>query len=658
MIRSALFTGLFLLLGLVSQLSAQVIPDSVQTDSIMVDSVAVDSVATTIPTQPEIEKPKKPEPIVPWKQFKSVGMDFVSDDSLLRWQIWPNWGDFYAYKKDVISFRQGTIGRYDAFQISGFSSYEQTLNLEGIDLSNPVTGLVNYNYVPHHKIGSLYEQKSANYHSDIELKKYYILEPVSYLNYDEAAYNYRNLEFMVTQNLSERTNVELSFWDRRGGGNYRNNEVLGNQIVARGYHYFNQKVQIRTLLLRNQFEMQESFGYQVTDPLAFSFGRFSSSPKLTGASSETTRRDWVTGVYFRPDSNSVENMGFEINLAKDDFNLTSTPDTLGWDLRSYSGRVFRILGTEQFSLKLEGEAGYNSSKQSSAISRSEWTDIGLSAHLQTQLDENLSVFADGTLTQRSDGFTDSEIGGGAKLGINNRVDLTFNASVFSRMPTIQELYWEGENFSGNPDLENENGISVFGEAAFSLSDQITIGASGRIKQSNSDAFLGNDSTFINSGDLSSLSGTVFGAFENDRFEIESSVTFDALNDLSPVDSTNTISFNEQKIWIRNNAFIKGYAFKRAAFVKLGVRTTLSPLAYGSKFFNTELQYWQGNSTEVDIPAFFRLDAELSARVRAIMVVMRWENALDGIGQLGYFEAATFPMNARRLIVGIRAQFRN
>ncbi len=658
MIRSALFTGFFLLMGFASQLSAQVIPDSVQTDSIMVDTVAVDSVSTFNPPEPEIEKPKEPELIVPWEQFKASGMEFVSDDSLLRWQIWPNWGDFYAYRKDVISFRQGTIGRYDAFQISGFSPYEQTLNLEGIDLSNPVTGLVNYNYVPHHKIGSLHEQKSANYHSDIELKKYYILEPVSYLNYDEAAYNYRNLEFMVTQNLSERTNIELSFWDRRGGGNYRNNEVLGNQIVARGYHYLNQNVQIRTLLLRNQFELDEPFGYQVIDPLAFSFGRFSSIPQVTGASSETTRRDWLTGIYFRPDSNSVENMGFEINLAKDDFNLTSSPDTLGWDLKSYSGKLFRILGSDQLSLKLEGEAGYNSFKQSSAIARNEWSEVGLSAHLQTQLDENLKVFGDGALTQRSDGFTDTEIGGGAKFDVNDRFDLTLNATVFSRMPTIQELYWVGENFSGNPDLENETGISVFGEATLSLNNQIIVGASGRIKQSNNDAFLGNDSSFVNSGDLSSLSGTVFGSFENHRFEFESSVTFDALNDLSPVDSTKSISFNEQKIWFRNNAFIKGYAFNRAAYVKLGVRTTLSPLPYGSKFFNTELQYWQANSSQVDIPAFFRLDAELSARVRAIMVVMRWENALDGIGQLGYFEAVTFPMNARRLIVGIRAQFRN
>ena len=97
---------------------------------------------------------------------------------------------------------------------------------------------------------------------------------------------------------------------------------------------------------------------------------------------------------------------------------------------------------------------------------------------------------------------------------------------------------------------------------------------------------------------------------------------------------------------------------------MGIKTLTSPFNYQSKFYNTELAYWQSNSLSFDgsrqdfIPAFFRLDAELSARVRAIMVVLRYENALDGVGQAGYFEASAYPMPPRRLVVGIRAQFRN
>ena len=47
---------------------------------------------------------------------------------------------------------------------------------------------------------------------------------------------------------------------------------------------------------------------------------------------------------------------------------------------------------------------------------------------------------------------------------------------------------------------------------------------------------------------------------------------------------------------------------------MGIRTLLSPFAYESQFYNTELNYWQANSLTSDqsqpafVPAFFRLDA--------------------------------------------------
>lgn len=657
MIRTTFFIGLFCLIGLTGHIQAQVSSDSAATDSVRLDSVNTDTTTAPLISESRVEE-KSTERIIPWTQFRAFGMKPVTDDSLLRWQIWPNWGEFYAYRKEVISFRQGTTGRIDAFQISGFNPYEQSLSLEGINLSNPITGLVNYNYVPHHKIESLHEQMSGRFHSEIELKKYYILEPISYLNYDEAKYNYRNLEFMVAQNFSERTNIELSFWDRRDGDNYPRNDVLGNQMVARGYHYLSQNIQIRSLYLRNQFENEEPFGYSVIDPLFFSFDRFSSSPKVSNAASKTTRRDWLTGIYHRPDSNSVEDAGVEISLTKNEFNLPFSGDTLNWDLRNYSANVFKVFNMHAFSIKIEGGMSTHSFKENDNILKSGWSKASLSSEIIFYPLSTLNVIGRGIFVQRNDGFSDTEIGAGVRFLLNNKIHLTVDGTIVNRMPSIQELYWSATNFVGNPDLKNETGVSVAGELTLDVNSLLSVGVSGRLKQATNDTFLGNDSTFVNSGDISSISGSVFGSFQNHRFEVESSATIDAFNDMNPQASATPLDYNEQKIWIRNNAFIKGYAFDRAAYIKLGVRTTFSPISYGSKFFNTELQYWQANSAESDIPAFFRLDAELSARVRAMMIVMRWENTLDGVGQLGYFETAAFPMPPRRLIVGIRAQFRN
>lgn len=112
-------------------------------------------------------------------------------------------GDYFAYRKDVVAYRQGTIGRLDVFDIDGYSPLEQKVTLNGISLNNPVTGYVNYNHIPANRVGSMSEFKGTNYNSNIRLRDFYLLEPLSYLNFDESALDYRNLEFMVAQNFRE-----------------------------------------------------------------------------------------------------------------------------------------------------------------------------------------------------------------------------------------------------------------------------------------------------------------------------------------------------------------------------------------------------------------------------------------------------------------------
>lgn len=653
MTKLTLLTTIFLSSGLLYTLKAQ--------DSLNVavsDSIDIDSTLTTVPVSIPVPEVKLPEKIVPWRQSDS-GFEFITNDSLLRWQIWPNWGDFYAYRKDVISYRQGTTGRVDAYDISGYNPYEQEINLEGIKLSSSITGLINYNYVPHHKIGSVYERMGSSLNSDIELKKYYILQPISYLNYDEAKNNYRNLEFMVTQNFTERTNAEISFWDRRDGDNYPDNEVQGSQILARAYHYLNQKYQIRSIFLRNEFDMDEPFGYVVTDPATFAFDEFSSVAKESRASSNTLRRDFITGIYHRADTSESEDMGLEFTLSKDKLSLPFSTDTLSWELVGYRLSAFKELRMEKLKFKLDGSVDLYDMKDQTTINRSGWSILEVDSRVDFDVNENTGLFGKASLKTRSDGFSGSDLGVGANLILGNRLNFRVNASVFDRMPTIQALYWRSKNYSGNNDLKNSQGTSLFGALEMNLGNNLTIGSSGRLKSMKNDTFLYPDSTFVNSDQYSTFSGTLFGRFENSRIEIESSATFQTAtyDDTSQVISLNNTL--DQKIWFRNNFFFKKYAFNEAAFIKFGVRTTFSPQSYGSRLYNTGLQFWQNNSsTEVDLPYYFRMDAELSARVRAIMVLIRWENALDGIGQAGYFEASTFPMPARRLIVGIRAQFRN
>jgi hypothetical protein len=644
-----------------ASLSAQV-SDSTKTDSVLVKPENVeaknDSVLSSQKKEVVIKK------VSLWQNENKVFSNTITNDSLLRWSIYPNWGDFYAYQNNVISYRQGTIGRIDAFNINGYDQYEQELWLDEISLNNPITGLINYNYVPHHKIGLVRETHLNNLNSYVDIRDYYITEPISYLNFDEAPNDYRNLEFFVSQNTAPGTNIELSYWDRRDGGFYPDNSVEGSQIMGRIYHHLGDKYKIEGLILRNDFNKDESGGYIVNNPSTFSFGEFTSNPRSTSASSEILRNDIKAGIYQRADTSKPETGGLIFSRTKTENLVRINSDTLNWEYLTHRAYLFKKIDAGVFSVKADVSAEYSNRKSGLTIDRSNWAVFNGSILSELKLSEQLQIFGEGEFISRNTSHSGSSFSAGIQLGDRSELNLKLVGSSESKIPTIQSLYWQSTNYSGNNSLSNEKSQSMYGELTLPLGSFWEVGTTGRIQYKKNPVFLNSDSTFSNATSQDLLFSSGFVRFENSRFEIESSAVFEYT--LDQKFDGNEVNFNtrDTKLWIRNSLFYKNYVFNRAAFLKMGVRTLLSPASYESQFYNTEANYWQANSLTSDqtqpayVPAFFRLDAELSARVRAIMVVIRWENALDGFGQAGYFEASSFPMPPRRLIVGIRAQFRN
>ena len=640
---------------------------SQSTDSTKTDSVQISKQELSSKEDSTVSFQKKEEKVIrvnPWKNRIPSFSTKVTNDSLLRWNIFPNWGDFYAYRNNTISYRLGTIGRIDAFNIGGFDQYEQNLWLDDVIMNDPVSGLINYNYVPHHKIGSVFESYSGNFNSYINIRDYYITEPVSYLNFDEASHNYRNLEFFVSQNTAPGTNVEVSYWDRRDGGFYPNNEVEGSQIMGRIYHHLGNNYQIQGMILRNDFRNDESGGYVINNPSTFGFGEFTSQPRSSSGNSEILRNDIKFGLYERKDTTSNETGSLVFSRTKTDRLVRINSDTLSREILTHRAQLFKKVEVSKLSIKSNALLSYSNNKAGNSILRNNWLLIDAGADAEFDLSEKVQLVASGKFisrnTQHSGSIFSAGVGFGSTEGFNTKIVATHH----DKIPTIQTLYWSSRNYSGNPSLKNEQISSLYGEANIPLGSFLDIGISGRLKLTKSRILLDTDSTFSNANiqDMAFTSGYI--RFINNRLEIESSVNYETTLKFDSDQTHSTYGSVDTKLWIRNSLFYKNYAFNRAAFIKLGVRTLLSPVAYESQFYNTELNYWQSNSLTSDesiqffVPAFFRLDAELSARVRAIMVVIRWENALDGLGQAGYFETSSFPMPPRRLIVGIRAQFRN
>lgn len=630
-------------------------------DSLIVDTTAVSVVQGDDSLQSVIQLPEKEKPMIKkvsiWKQKQSLFAKEITNDSLLRWQIWPNWGDFYSYRNDALSFRQGSIGRVDAFHIDGYTAYEQKVYLGGIQLNNPVTGLVNYNFVPHHKIQSVSEVYENDLVSYINTKDYYITKPLSYLNYDESSNDYRNLEFMLSQNTSPGTNIEISYWDRRDGGFYPNNSIQGSQVFGKVYHYLGDHYQLQGMILRNQFDNSEPGGYQVGNPANFGFGEFTSLPKSSSGLSDILRTDIKLGIYERADSNKPERSGFVLYRTTDDFERRIFSDTLSWQTNTWRANAFRKVDLDRFLVSVDADASITSNSGNSTITESSWTELKSSIWGEFRATSVLSMKVSTGFSYRNDGYTGNSVYVGMNMKRQNGLSTQFGFSVASNVPIIQSLYWQSRNYLGNSNLNNEQEKAFIADVAY-LGNNIHLGLSGRFQIMENAVLLSSDSSFVNANTYETVHGSFYAKYLSKRLEIESSVTAEHTLGQEFTDEVGAFSFRDTKLLIRNSIFYKNYAFDRAAFIKLGIRTTLSPLLTESQFYNAEIDYWQFNSSEQAIPAYFRMDAELSARVRAIMVVMRWENILDGLGQAGYFEAATFPMPPRRLIVGIRAQFRN
>lgn len=620
--------------------------------SVLSDTTAVQDTTLNTP------EPEQLDPVIPWKEKFSTRANIITTDSLLRWQIWPNWGDHQAYRDDVISFRQGTIGRVDAYHINGYQPYEQDIYLDGLAINDPVTGLPNYNLIPHRKIDKAVEYYGGTYRSDIRIRDFYLLKPRSYLIYDEAGGAYRNLEFLVSRNFSQSTNIELSYWDRRGGEYFPNSNVKGNQITGRLYHHMGEKYLLRAMYLRNQYDRGEPFGYIIGNPAEFPFDEFRSQPRNSSANSEISRWDFITGIYHRRDTSAVENAGLEVSYSKSSKDLFFVIDTLTQNVRRFSPRIFKKIELGRLDLGLEGNAEFHSADEKTSLSVTDWSIYNASANAGFDLSDRVSLFGNAEVTYDSNENSGYETVLGMKIGIMNWAKLKLSGSGFSHIPTIQAQFWDGSGYTGNAGLENELGYSATGDLQIIPGSKLKFGLKGRYKISENSVWISSDSTFMNSPEFDQMTGTFYGNYENRLFEFSSSGTIQQFTYTETDPLNSSINAQDQILWVRNSAFVKGYVFDRAAYLKMGFKTLLSPLAYAARTYNTELGIWQGNSVEQDIPPFFRLDAELSARIRGIMVVMRWENALDGFGQAGYFEAAGFPMPPRRLLVGIRAQFRN
>lgn len=598
----------------------------------------------------------------PWKYHKSTGWQQQSSDSLLRWQIWSNWADRMNRQPGVISYRLGTLGRADGLQVGVFSPQQQQLNWEDVPMNDPVSGTVNWNFIPHHKVESIYQdQTGLQYRSDFYLRQYYLNQPESQLNYDESKANYRNLEFMVTQNFSQRTNAELSYWYRRDGDYYPRSVVSGQQIFGKVFHQLNHRYAFKVSYLHNGYDNQESFGYVTSSLFAFNYNRFGMQAVESNARSETRSNHLMIALYRRPRNRQEDRLQARLLWNSNSRHLSFSTDTTDYKVRTLGAQLHKWIDLGPF--KLEGFAAtyYRQAVDNPRenLGKSNWMLSEGRGHLRFEPFRRLKLDFEAETRYRSDARNDYMTGGALRLEALPGLWLHGSVAMGSRMPRMQQLYWQSAAYEGRESLSTPTLKKAGAGLTLQPWNTIELGIKGQAMDVDNGVQLG-DSSFVNVSPYRTLAASAFAGLNSSHWELQASATLQQYEKRGFTSDAQTelLSAGNPRLWFRGAAYWKGYVFNRAAFLKAGLNGVMTPFNYYAAKYRPSLNYWDMAADTPLIPSYYRLDLDISARVRTIMVVLRYENVLDQVGQPGYFETAAYPMPPRRFMFGIRALFRN
>lgn len=637
------------------------IPQTVSPDTVAFDTTRTDTLQTLMGQ--ESEESEEPVIIQVWTYDNAPGFETTETDSTLRWVNTLSLTQrFYRYPGSI-TYRTGTLGRMDGINMHTYENRHYDTELDGLQINDPLTGAVNWNRVPVYKIQTMNTASyGPDYQTNIRLRDHYLVQPRTYLNFDESSYNFRNLEFSATHNVTPKTNLEISYWDRRDDIGYSRSGVEGNQILFRGYHQLTSRWLLRAALITNSLEQQQSFGYTLNDPAQFLFNPFNATPNQGSATSDEGSKDIYLQAHFRRDSSRAVQTEFGLHYQTDERSLQFSADTVSTDFRNIELYARQRIQNRIAELNITARP-FILANRTDQLSENNW--VGLSGEMNglLKLGGGFQLTARGGGTIRNDSRYEIQTGGRLRWSQFPGLDLSIFGGFANSSPDMQALYWQSNTFSGNRDLLNEESLTAGAETRIGLGRYFSLNGRVDIRQVQNGVFVNRSDqqqeSFINIDPYTSMSATGSLNLESSIFEGMAAATYKKFESSVLQNPVNQgLQGSGDRAWLKGNIYWKNYLFDRATFVKAGLIGMYSPNYMRSAEYITPLNRWQHGTQEFFNPPFSRVDIDVSARIRWFMVLLRWENIFDRVTQPGYFETVGYPMPQQRFIFGLRILFTN
>jgi hypothetical protein len=644
----------------VADISKVIIADTTRSNSEM--TANLDSLATVSVSDSLGQSKKKDIAIYPWPNIQRVGQYNLATDSLIRWQYVSDLVDIIAFQNAGLANRSGIQLRSDAFTAATHTTRFQQLDWEGIPMDEPLSGTPMYEMLPINKLANFsVNEQNGLYSTSFQNRVYQLTEPWSSLYFDEADGKYQNLAFSITRNFSRKHNAELGYRQVRDGSLFRLSESEGNQIFLQNTYDLTQKVQLTQRWFSNQTTVDEPLGYAFTDASTFSFNPFSSSPN------DNSRQGLDVsllsfGVKLRSDSMSTAHTQFQVYRKLIERSLNTSTDTVDYSINEVGITASNKLQLPKEWGRINSEAEFRYFRPKGRVAQSiisdNWVDSKFSSSWEktTKSIGNISAGLAFGYTNPTESFTTYSTHAGI-YDIPIKYLGRFSANIYLRTdaPRWVELKTIANNFIEPLSLEpiKSQGVGVSLERKLLQSLQLKLSADYKSVENlpRFDGLYLNNTVDQTWPSLEHLSASMAISWQYSSFYAKYQTDYLQVTD----QNGNSV---DQRLLSTTQIGWKNYAFKKATFIDFSaeLRNELLPFYGLSRDPLTHL--WQFQNTD-QIPAFTSvLDLRLSARLRSIMILVRYENAFDGLTQLGYFETLGYPAPAQRLLFSVRALFKN
>lgn len=650
-------------------------------------------------TETEANGPQTPVLVnVPvWPASTLPGMQTAATDSTLRWLMALEWTERLSRVPGSVMYRTGaSVGRPSGIHLDGFETRHQRLYLEQIELTDPVTGQVFWPRVPYHNIRTVQSQRGGTrYETAIHLRDHYLVQPRTYLNFDEGAGNYRHLEFAFSHNLRPRTNLELGFWDRRDGSDFRRSDLEGRQLSIRIRHHLSESWLLKGGYLNNALDQQEPFGYQISDPLRYGFNPFLTSPVEGSANANRSSNDLYVQMFNKPVGRAEPIRAAGLQLQGSAYDLTYSRDTTAYKMQDLNLFAWQDLRAGDAKVRIRGDAHLLRERVARSLPDESWgmweasvrgefplgslegtaadsSDAMNARRMLNPWRSRVLIYGNGGLRGRSDGQTGYDLHAGIRWHPVRRLSLDLSVAQGAAVPTLQSLYWQSAAYAGSASLRSELSEQIVSELSYRLGTSWEAGLRGGWRWTDRASLLeeipgGVDGAgepllstwaFVEADPYETRFGSTWVGLDARHWEGEVSATMREVDSESGQPAVRSMVEGDPALWLKGEMFWKGNVFSSAAYVKGGLRGMWTPGGYRPAQFHVPMNMWQSGGTGDFSGDFSRVDLEVSSRIRWFMLMVRYENLLDGVTQRGYFETNRYPMPGRRLIVSLRVLFTN